>query len=313
MESSHNGAFDTRRTNDLGPLLRRRYGRPARKLIILLGTTCPHRTGTGAGGCIFCAEGVSPPPPPVREQVTQGLARLGPGVAAVAYLRDHTATLLPAERLARVLDELRRAPRVVAVAIGTRPDCLPRPIVDLLARHAAEIDLWVELGLQTANDRTLELIRRGHDVRCFVAAVEQLHRRGIRVCAHVILGLPTPGRRGAIGTETVDDAVATARLIAATGVEAVKLHNCHVLADTPLAELHRRGRYDPPDLAGYIDRLIPFLEHLPPTVEIHRLVGEAREPELLAPAFTGDKAAALAAIRAELAARDTYQGRRAGR
>lgn len=249
----------------------------------------------------------------MQAQVTQGLARLGPQVAAVAYLQDHTATLLPAERLARVLDELRRAPQVVAVAIGTRPDCLPPAIVDLLGHASAELDLWVELGLQTANDRTLELIRRGHDVRCFLAAVERLHRRGIRVCAHVILGLPTPGHRDAIDVESVNDAVATARLIATAGVEAVKLHNCHVLADTPLAELHRQGLYDPPDLAGYIDRLIPFLEHLPPAVEIHRLVGEARAPRLVAPAFTQEKAAALTAIRAELVARDTHQGRRAGR
>ena len=109
--------------------------------------------------------------------------------------------------------------------------------------------------------------------------------------------------------ETAEDASATARLLGRLGVEAVKLHNCHVLQGTPLADLHRRGRYRPPDLDEYIERLIPFLEHLPPTTEIHRLVGEARPPRLIAPAFTADKARTLERIRAALIERDTWQGK----
>jgi uncharacterized protein len=304
-------------TRDIGPLLRQRYGGPVRKVCLRLGTTCPNRDGTlDTVGCSFCAEHLRPTDPrPVTEQLAQRLARLQPGTKAIAYLQDHTATHMSASRLDRVLSSIRRQEQVVAVHIGTRPDCLAPEVVEVLARHAEGQELLVELGLQSVRERTLELMGRKHDVHCFCDAVERLQRHGLQVCAHVVLGLPTDRSTdpaSPVGVEllpeTADDAAAAARLLGDLGVEAVKIHHCHVLRGTPLARLHGEGRYEPPDLDGYLERLVVFLEHLPATVEIHRLVGEASAEQVLAPAFTADKRRTYQHIRSELQRRGVFQG-----
>jgi hypothetical protein len=247
----------------------------------------------------------------VAEQLRSGLEKLGPDAAVIAYLQDHTATHLPPERLDRILTEVRRSAQVVAITVGTRPDAVPPATVEVLSLHAAAVDLLVEVGLQTASDETLRFLGRMHDVRCFEEAVARLHGSGLRVCGHVILGLPSPGPGERILPEGPDRAAATAQLLGRLAVEAVKVHNCHVLRGTRLEDLHAHGLFAPPDLEGYLERLIPFLEHLPAETEIHRLTGEARYPALVAPAFTTEKHRTLRRIRAELEVRDVWQGSRA--
>jgi len=298
------------RIREIGPILKRRHGGPVRKLGIRLGTSCPHRSAH-TGGCAFCADGPAREPPSLVDQLERGIARLGSEVAIVAYLQDHSATLLSPRRLDRVLAEIGSHREVVAITVGTRPDCLPPGIIDVLADHATRFDLLVELGLQTVSDRTLRFIHRRHDTWSFQTATRRLHQRGLRVCAHVILGLPSPAV-GGIRPEGIEQAIATARQLAALEVEAVKVHNCHVLNNTPLADLLRCGLFYPPGAQGYVDRLIAFLEHLPRAVEVHRLVGEARRPALLAPAFTANKSRMLQHIRTEMERRDTCQGRCSG-
>lgn len=300
-----------RELRELGPIFRAKYGGPVRKLCLRLETRCPHRGRSldpCLEGCLFCAEDTRPVPS-LEEQLASGLAR-GRGLL-IAYLQSNTATSgIEADALARALARLRAEPRVAAIAIGTRPDALPRLILEVLAEDARRGELWVELGLQSADDAVLELCRRGHDVACFAAAVGALHACAIRVCAHVILGLPTPVREpgGRHEPEAEAGAIATARLLARLGVEAVKIHNAHVLSGTGLHALHAAGRYEPPTLERYLELLSALLAHLPASVELHRLVGEARPPLLVAPAFTGEKARTLAFLRAELARRGVRQG-----
>jgi len=186
-------------------------------------------------------------------------------------------------------------------------------VLALLQRIAAERELLVELGLQSADDEVLRALGRQHDVACFAGAVEALHARGARVCAHVVLGLPAPRPDGTLRPEGRNGAAASARLLGALGVEAVKLHNCHILAGTGLARLHAEGRFEPPGLERYLELVIAFLEELPAVVELHRLTGEARPPALIAPAFTAEKARTLQRLRALLEERDVWQGSRAGR
>ena len=309
-------------TRDIGPLLRRRHGAQVRKICLRLGTSCPNRDGTlGTGGCIFCGEQDRPPAPPVAQQLAAGFARFEPGTKAIAYLQDHTATHLPAPRLESVLASIRSHERVVAIHVGTRPDCLPREMVEVLARHATGVEVLVELGLQTANESTLELVGRRHGLGCFREAVQRLHEHGLKVCAHVVLGLPSasdqkqkgvssPNAARVLVPESARDAVATARLVGSLGVDGVKIHHCHVLRGTPLAVMYGEGRFEPVSLEGYLDRLIAFLEHLPPETEIHRLVGEAPLRQVVAPDFTAKKSHTLQWIRAELKGRGVYQGAR---
>lgn len=297
---------------EIGPIWRRRFGRPWRKLCLSLGTTCPNRDGTLArGGCLFCADEEVLPAAPIELQLDQGLACLPEGVAAVVYLQDHCATYLPPERLDSILDRIRRRPRVRAVSLGTRPDCLPEEILEVLHRHGPDLDLMVEVGLQTSDETTLRFLGRAHSLKDFDQAVDALHARGIRVCAHVVLGLPRPRGTedaGPLDREGPSQARATALHLARLGVEAVKLHNCHVLAGSRLEGLFREGRYTPPELPDHLGNLIAFLEATPRTVEIHRLMGEARPPSLLAPAFTARKAESLAWLRAQLEQRGVVQG-----
>jgi radical SAM protein (TIGR01212 family) len=198
--------------------------------------------------------------------------------------------------------------QVVAVHLGTRPDCLSKPVLRLLEKHARDKAILVEIGLQTANETTLHFLRRMHGLQCFQTAVGDLHAAGLPVCAHVILGLPTPQGDGQLAIEGIEQAAATADYLAELEVEAVKLHNCQVLLGTALAELYDRGQYIPPDFEGYLQRLIAFLKHLPERTEIHRLVGEATPPLLIAPEFTAHKAKTLQRLRAELELRGIHQG-----
>lgn len=280
-----------------------------RKICLRLGTSCPNRDGTlGRGGCIFCADGEARPAPPVEQQLRAGLERLPVGTRVIAYLQDHTATHLPAARLDEVLEQLSGQEQVVALHVGTRPDSLPNEILEVLRRHGARRELLVELGLQSACEATLAFNRRQHTVQHFCRAVQQLHRCGLQVCAHVVLGLPTPRDGGALVAEPAAGARRTARLLNSLGVEAVKIHNCHVLRHTELARIHSQGRFDPPRLEGYMERLFAFLALLDPQTEIHRLMGEARPPLLLAPEFTGHKNRSLQQIRRQMEQRDVRQG-----
>ena len=301
--------------NELGPIMRRRYGRSVRKVCLRPGTTCPNRDGSLArGGCLFCAEPEPLPPAPVPLQLERSLRRLDPDVPVIAYLQDHSATYLPAARLDELLTLLWGHPRVVGISLGTRPDCLPPPVLEALSRHARPPGgegepLLVELGLQTAHDETLTLLNRQHTVADFDRAVAALRGAGVAVCAHVVLGLPTPGADPHhLEREGAAHARRTALHLGAVGVDAVKLHNCHVLRHSPLERLHLEGRYTPPDLACYLDLLAEFLRHLPGQVEIHRLVGESPAARLVGPAFTAQKAATLRKLREGLDQRGLVQG-----
>ena len=304
-----------RQVRELGPLLRKKYGRPARKVCIRPGTTCPNRDGElGRGGCLFCAEPEVLPPAPVRLQLERGIKRLDPDVPVIAYIQDHSATYMPARRLDELLTMLAAHPRVVSISLGTRPDCLPGDtleVLDRIAHASASLELLVELGLQSAHDETLELLNRQHTVADFDRAVVALRGAGVQVCAHVVLGLPTPGEvPGELVQEGRGHARRTALHLAALGVDAVKLHNCHVLRGTPLERLHARGAYYPPDLERYLDLLCTFLEHLPGEVEVHRLVGESNAACLVAPAFTARKPATLQRVREHLDRLGLVQGSR---
>jgi radical SAM protein (TIGR01212 family) len=273
------------------------------------GFTCPNVDGTVAvGGCVYCDNrSFSPnrrlPRSTIAEQVARGMATLQKRYGAerfIAYFQAATNTYAPAQKLRLLYDQALAHPDVVGLAIGTRPDCVPDPVLELIQEYTRDRYVCLELGLQTVHDRSLDWMNRGHHMDAFYDAVARCQGRNLDLCAHVILGLPG---------ESHDDMMETARVLASLPVQAVKIHNLHVVRDTPLADQYARGEVRLLDRDEYVDTVCDFLERLRPEMVIHRLSGDAPPDYLVAPEWCLDKPALLRAIRSELEARDSWQGR----
>jgi radical SAM protein (TIGR01212 family) len=292
--------------------LRETVGEKVHRVGLGGGFTCPNRDGTkGEDGCTFCNPASSEPlgyveGTPIHEQLAAGTEyiRSRHGVEKfIAYFSDYTSTYADAGALAAMCREAIAFPGVVGLALSTRPDCLSEEMLDLLEALGRETMLWIDLGLQSAHDRSLERVNRHHSVAASREAIARLQARDVAVCAHVILGLPG---------ETAADMMTTARLLAETKVDGVKIHNLHVVEGTALAEEYRRGDYSPLELEEYVDLAVRFLEQLPPEIIVQRITGEAPRRLTVAPAWSVNKLAVGNAIERELESRDTWQGRGLG-
>ncbi len=292
----------------LNQYLRETFGCKVYKLALSGGYTCPNRDGSIAeGGCIFCSEGGSgdfaaSAGLPVPEQIEQGRLRVRAKIKDglyIAYFQSFTTTYMPLCRLSKLIDDAMSCRDVAAVSLGTRPDCLPDDVVDLLARANERKPVWVELGLQTANERTARYIRRGYELPVYDAAAARLRAHGINTIAHVILGLPG---------ETADDMLATVRRVGQTA-DGIKLQLLHVLRNTDLAADYAAGRFETLEMSEYIDIVCRCIEALPEDVVIHRLTGDGAKRDLIAPLWSGDKKRVLNALGSELDRRGIRQGR----
>ena len=291
--------------------LRARFGERVQRVVLAGGFTCPNRDGTrGRGGCTFCSAPSMKAPhveaEDVRTQLAEGIQRMARRYGArrfLAYFNDFSATYAPVSRLRALYEAALSDPRVCGLALGTRPDCLPEPVLDLLSELNERTYLWVELGLQSASDATLSRINRGHGVDEFVEAAENLISRGIPVCAHVILGLPGEGP---------EEYRATARLFSRLPLAGVKIHNLHVLRYSALERQYRQGLVTVPDRETYVRDVLDFLEHIPASVVVHRLVADAPDRYLVAPSWMREKNSALTEIRNRLVTEDRWQGKGLG-
>ncbi len=307
-----------KRYNDFNSFLRRTFGCRVQKVTIDAGFTCPNRDGrVGWGGCIYCdargsgAFGIERRRS-VKAQVEIGMHRLKERYNAqkfIAYFQAFTNTYAPVEVLKKLYDEALQFDDVIGLAIGTRPDCVPEPVLQLIESYSRRYQVWVEYGLQSIHDQTLALINRGHTYADFVDAVQRTKGRGILICAHVIIGLPD---------ESDAEIMETAKGVASLGLDAIKIHSLYVVEGTPLAKLYRRGKFyvggiplwRTLDFDEYVELACDFLEYLPPQMIIQRLVGEGSRDTLVAPLWILQKDAILKAIDRELERRDSYQGKR---
>ncbi len=294
--------------------LHEKFGKRIQKISLDAGFGCPHRGGADhrqGQGCIYCENAAfSPnvlpggPPPPLEEQLSRGIRfgreRYG-AQGFFAYFQAYTNTFGPVELMEERYGVIREFPQVLGLAVGTRPDCADEQVLDLLESFSEEYEVWVEYGLQSAHNHTLDRIRRGHTVEDFLDAVDRTSRRPIRICVHVILGLPG---------ETRDDMMRTAGMLAGRPIQGVKIHHCHVIRGTPLAESYQKGEYHPLGYPEYLDCVCDFLERLPWPITIQRLLGEAPRHLLLAPEWGRDKGRILEGIQAELVRRGSRQGAR---
>ncbi|NQU45038.1 TIGR01212 family radical SAM protein [bacterium] len=299
----------SKRYRALNPALRELFGGRTRRIALDAGFTCPTRDGTlGVGGCRYCDAGGGrawsvDPEEPVREQLRRGiersLARDPKTTRFIAYFQAFTNTYAPPDRLRRIYEEGLSDPRVVAMAIGTRPDCLAPETLDVLGGFSRRTFLWVELGLQSIRNETLAAMDRGHSVERFVEAAHALREREIRLCAHVILGLPGDG---------TEDMLASASLLNDLGVWGVKLHNLYIHRNSRLAHDYREGRLSLLTREEYLHLVIEYLSYLRENILIHRLIGEAPGNRLLAPEWARKKQDFLARLDREMDRTDVHQG-----
>ncbi len=278
--------------------LRERHGQRVQRVCLHGGFTCPNRDGTIAtGGCTFCSlEALVPSW--YRHGMTIA-TQLGAGMAAsrrrygaqrfVAYFQDATTTHVPADTLHDLWAPALADPAVVAVAVSTRPDCVPGPVLDQLQRAGDQKDLWLELGLQIADDAILRRLNRGHGVAAFTEAVSAAHHRGIPVCAHVIIGLPGV---------TPELEIRTADLLTKLGVWGVKLHGFHVVRGAEMARQWLAGSLELLSEDEHVERVVRVIDRLPPQTVIHRVTGEAPASHLLAPRWAANKHRVINKIRA---------------
>lgn len=294
----------------LNRYLRETFGEKVYKLALDAQMTCPNRDGTlGTRGCIFCSAGGSGDFAEARretvaEQIARAKERIKNKTKAekfIAYFQSYTNTYAPVERLERLFREVMEQPEVVALSIGTRPDCLPEDVVALLAELNRIKPVWVELGLQTIHERTARYIRRGYPLIVYDQAVKALKAQHIQVITHVILGLPG---------ETKADMLATIDYLAGENPpDGVKLQLLHILKGTDLEEEYRAQRCAVMTMEEYLEVLFACLERLSPDMVIHRLTGDGAKRDLIAPLWTADKKRVINTIRTEMEIRDIRQGK----
>lgn len=297
-----------RRYNAFSAHLRRRYPFPVRKIPVDAGFTCPNRDGVKAtGGCTYCenrsfAPAAIGPLRTIEEQIERAAAFYREHYATdhfIVYFQAYTNTYAPVEELRAIYDRALRYPSVVAISIGTRPDCVSEAVLDLVASYAKKVDVWLELGLESSHDRTLEWLNRAHTYAEFEDAVRRANGRGFEIAAHTIFGLPG---------ESHDEMMQTAERLARLPVDGVKIHHFYVAKHTALEPMHARGEFGVMTVDEWASLAADVLERLPASMTIQRLTGELAGPYVVAPRWGVAKPQVLARIERELERRGTRQG-----
>ena len=289
--------------------LRDEFGHKVFKVALDAGFDCPNRDGTVAfGGCTFCSAagsgdfaGDRVDPIPVQfEKIKSKMQNKWKDGKTMAYFQAYTNTHAPLPVLKEKFEAALNCEGVMGLSIATRPDCLPDDVVEYLAELNERTFLWVELGLQTVHEKTANLINRAHDYDTYVEGVEKLRKHNIRVCSHIINGLPL---------ETYDMMMETAREVAKLDVQGIKIHLLHLLKGTPMVKQYEKGMLEFLEREEYIKLVADQLEILPPEMIIHRITGDGPIDLMIGPMWSVNKWEVLNGIDAELERRNSWQGK----
>ena len=288
----------------------RRFGQRVRKIPLDAGNSCPNRDGTlSRSGCAFCNQkgsgtGLAETGTTLREQylALRERSRDKGRALFLGYIQSFSNTHGPAQRLRQMLRELEGLPDLAGVAIGTRPDCLDEEKLEIL-RHAPFQELWLDLGLQSALDATLRTLNRGHDSACYAQWATKAAEQGIKVCAHVITGLPG---------ENVADFEQTILFVNSLPVSGIKIHNLYVCHGTTLESAWNSGTLRLLSREDSLDWVVRGIALLRPEIVVHRLCSDPGHDELLAPSWAHEKPAFLNDLRQRLQETDTWQGKALG-
>ena len=300
-----------KRYRSLNSFLREKFGEKVMKISLDGGFTCPNRDGKiSRKGCLFCSERGSGDFSgnrilSISNQFKEVKAMMNDKWKSgkyIAYFQAYTNTYDTLENLRKKYDEAINNEGVVALSIATRPDCIDENVVKLLKEYSEKVYLWVELGFQTSNEETANLINRGYKNEVYDKAVKLLHENSIDVVTHVIFGLPQ---------ETHEDMIDTVDYVCSRGISGIKIHLLHLMKNTPMVKLYEEGRLKFMEMDEYIDLVIKALERIPKDVVIHRLTGDAPRNLLIGPMWSLKKWEVLNEIDRELIKRDSYQGKEA--
>lgn len=298
---------NNKRYYDLKSYWRNLFGGNVHKLQIDAGFTCPNRDGyVTTGGCIYCdgrgsklrQKGALPS---VTEQIQSGKKFYKPLASKyIAYFQTFTNTYALVEKLQSLYDEALTQEDVIGLSIGTRPDCVGHDVINLLSGYAKKYHVWLELGLQSIHDKTLQFINRGHSFQQFLDAVDACAGRGINICAHIIVGLPG---------ETDEEILQTARKLAGLPINGIKIHSLLALEGTALGEMYKKGSIKIMSKNKYVSLVADILEILPAEMVIQRLTADGYRDIFLAPDWAKNKLDVLNSINKKLERRDSYQGK----
>ncbi len=282
--------------NNLSSYLKKIYGKPLKKICIDGGFSCPNRDGKcSTGGCIFCGERGSGEhidhTKSIREQTLDGLSRARASDEFIVYFQNFTNTYADIKTLKERYDAALFSERIKVLAVGTRPDCIDEDVAKLLASYKENYDVWVELGLQTASDKTAKIINRGYTHEVFENSMKILQKYGIKVVVHLIVGLPG---------ESFEDNLKSAEYVGGFKPFGVKIHSLYVMKGTRLEEMYKEKLYTPIPLSLYTRTVAAMVNALPKETVIHRLTGDCPKNLLVAPEWNSDKNKTLALIREEL-------------
>lgn len=283
----------------LNSYLKEKFGCKVYKISLDCGFTCPNRDGTlGYGGCIFCSEGGSGDFAESRtlgvtEQIESGKEKVKNKIKSgkyIAYFQAFTNTYADVNTLEKIFSEAINHPDIVALSIATRPDCLEQKKVELLSRLNKIKPIFVELGLQTVNEKTAKYIRRGYTLDVYDDAVKRLHEQGINVVTHIIIGLPY---------ETKEDMLSSVKYVCKV-TDGIKLQLLHILKGTDLAKDYFEHKFEVLSLEEYTDIIAECVKIIPKNVVIHRLTGDGAKKDLIAPLWSADKKKVLNTINKRL-------------
>lgn len=299
---------NNKRYNLFSSYLKKKFNEKVYKVTLDAGFSCPNRDGTmSSSGCIFCDDSGSFSQAhsnklDVEKQLEVGMETLKKRFKAkkfLSYFQAYSNTYKPVDKLKLLYDKALTPDDVVGLSIGTRPDCVDDEKLDLIASYSKTKEVWLEFGLQSANDKTLKMINRGHDYKCFENAYLKAKDRNINVCVHVILGLMN---------ETYDEIMYTAKTLAKLNVDGIKFHMLCVLKNTQLEKIYNKNKFELLNEDEYVDLVCDFLEVLPPTTTIHRIAGNGLNKLLIEPHWIMNKFETLNKIDRTLEKRNSYQG-----
>lgn len=300
---------DNKRYHTYNYYLRNKYNSKVYKVPLDAGFTCPNRDGKcGVGGCIFCSpdgsgEFTNPNEHDLLKQYNKTkdmMEAKWPNSKTIAYFQSFTNTYGPLSKIKQCVEPFLNLNNVCAIALATRPDCLDKEKIEYLNSLTNQKDIWIELGLQTSNDITSKLINRGHNFQCFKDCIDLLKDTNIKVCVHIINGLPY---------ENENDMINTIKDIRHLPIHALKIHMLHISENTKIAQMFNIEHFDILTLEQYVDIVIKQLELLPNNIVIQRLTGDPIANTLIEPKWVLNKTNVLNTIDKQMVMKETYQGK----